>query len=109
MTAMDRTGREGLDSLQLLRRIIAAGRALAETRDQTAIFRTLREFVAELLPFDTFLVSLVDGETRRCAYCWGDGVEVDAALFDPLPLNDGLPSRALVTGQPVVCDDLPRE
>ncbi len=109
MAAMDRTGREGLESPQLLRRIIAVGRALAETSDRTAIFRTLREFVAELLPFDTFLVSLLDGETRRCAYCWGDGAEVDVRLFEPLPLNDGPPSRALVTGEPVVCDDLPRE
>lgn len=101
--------REGFESPHLLKRLIAAGRALAETRDQMAIVRTLREFVSELIPFDTFLVSLLEGETRRCAYCWGDGAEVDVSLFAPLPLNDGPPSRALVTGQPVVCHDLPRE
>jgi PAS domain S-box-containing protein len=95
----------------LLRRLVAVGRALAETRDQAAIFRSLRGFVAEFLAFDTFLVSMLDagGATRRCVYCWGDGLEVDVSLFEPLPLNDGPPSRALVTGKPVVCDDLPNE
>src|SRR5437867_911219 len=98
MEALDQR-RAGPESPDLLRRLVAVGRALAETRDQTAICRTLREFVAEFVPFDTFLISLLDAETltRRCAYCWGDGVEVDTSLFEPLPLNEGPPSQALVT------------
>jgi PAS domain S-box-containing protein len=103
--------RRGPESPDVLKRLVAVGRALAETRDQVVIFRILREFVAEVTPFDTFLVSLVDSETRMrwCAYCWGDGAEVDVSLFEPLPINDGPPSRAITTGQPVVSDDLPSE
>src|SRR5512138_1591989 len=91
-------------SQSLLRRLVAVGRALAETRDRLSIFRAVRGFLAEIQPFDTFLVTLLDaeGRTRHCVYCWGDGVEIDTSRFEPLPLNDGQPSRALLTGEPVV-------
>jgi len=101
------TGRRP-DSPDLLRRIVAVGRSLAETRDQTSICRALREFVSEYVSFDTFLVTLVEPDTdlRRCVFCWGDGIEVDPGLFEPLPLNDGPASQALLGGQAVVCDDV---
>ena len=111
MTVSNQPRRTREESPDLLRRLVSVGHALAETRDQTAIFRTLRAFIAEFLAFDTFLVTYLEPDTnmRRCVYCWGDGVERDPALFDPLPLNDSPMSRVLVTGKPLVCDDLPTE
>ena len=40
--------RRGPDSPDVLKRLVAVGRALAETRDQLAVFRILREFVVSV-------------------------------------------------------------
>lgn len=108
LTKVDKSRGKKFEGPDLSRRLVAVSRALAETRDGTEIYRTVRAFIQEFIDFDTLLVSMFDPESRmrRCLYCWGDGQERDVEQFDPLPLNDSPQSRAILTGQPVLCGDL---
>jgi PAS domain S-box-containing protein len=99
------------DFLNYTRQLADVGRALVDNQDQAALYRALRAFIAEYVPFDTFLVTLLDAETgtRHCAYCWSDDVELDVSRFKPLPLDDTPASRALTRGEPVLYTDTVRE
>ncbi len=88
-------------------RLAAVGRTLAETRDELSIYRALREFVAEYVPFDAFLVTSLDADvtTCRCVFCWRGGDEVDPTPFKPLPFGDGVTRQVLLDGEPALCEE----
>jgi PAS domain S-box-containing protein len=95
------------DFLNFSRQFAGVGRALADTSDQSALYRALRCFIAEYVPFDTFLVTLLDADTnsRNCAYCWSDDVELDVSRFKRGPLAYPRAGGALPRGSPVLYSD----
>ena len=92
---------------RLLERVASLGQALGTARDLTTIFRALRDFAVASVPCVGMFISLYDPErdVRTAAYAWGDGEEADVSQLPPMPITDGLNSRAVRTGQIIITDD----
>jgi signal transduction histidine kinase/ActR/RegA family two-component response regulator len=92
---------------RLLDRLTELAQALGGGRDRLAAFRSLRDFVLASTPSHGLYVSLYDAERdeRRCAYGFSEGQELDVALLPPLPMSESPNSRAIRTGEVVICDD----
>ncbi|CAA9367589.1 MAG: diguanylate cyclase/phosphodiesterase (GGDEF & EAL domains) with PAS/PAC sensor(s), partial [uncultured Chloroflexia bacterium] len=93
---------------QLLARLAALAQSAGTAPDLATLFRALRVFVVQSTPSNTLFASLYDPEThlRECVYAWSEGVELDPATLPPLPLTESPPSRAIMTGEIIITDDL---
>jgi PAS domain S-box-containing protein len=86
-----------------------AGRELGRTLDLTSLYRTLRTFIAELMPCDSLVISSYRaGEPIVCRYFWQEGVEVPVGAFPTIPLEEpgrGTQSIAIHTGESLLLAD----
>jgi PAS domain S-box-containing protein len=93
---------------ELLERLSKLAQVVGTAEDLAAIFRALWDFVMVSTPSIGIFASLYDPEThlRRCVYAWSEGEEIDPATLPPMPLNDSPQSRAVITGEVIIIDDL---
>jgi PAS domain S-box-containing protein len=88
------------------------GRSLAATLDLLTVYHTAHQHVQHLVDCPNFAISLFDPQQQvlTMAFCLSDGVELDLALFPPLPYDPQARagrSKAIATGQPTFVQDLP--
>jgi signal transduction histidine kinase len=98
-------------SVDELRLLYEAGARFGCTLDPAQVFSTMRELVAAVMDCDGLLVSSYSTDERliRCSHAWVEGEFVDAAKFPAVRLNpdgNGMQSRVIVTGQPLVIGDV---
>ena len=89
------------------------GQALAVTLDLPTVYRTAGKYVQRLVDCPNFAISLFDQEQQvlTMTFCLSDGVELDPALFPPLPHNPQAQAgrgKAIASGQPTFVHDLPK-
>jgi two-component system, OmpR family, phosphate regulon sensor histidine kinase PhoR len=91
--------------------LLAAARTLGETLEPDRVYDRFHDLLADVVPHDGVVVSSYDDGDglMRCEYAWSDGNRVDPSVFPPLPLNregGGMQSRVIVTGQPLLFNDV---
>ncbi len=92
-----------------------AGVRLTRELDLSAICRTLRELITQVMPCGSLVVSSYDRADKfiRAEYIWHDGEEVDPSEFPPLefdvdmPLTEdtGTQGRAIYTSKSLLLND----
>jgi signal transduction histidine kinase len=98
----------GVEKAELL---LAAARYLNETLELERVYDRFHELLSEPVPHAGVIVSSFDSATGRifCDYALVDGEKLDPALLPPLDLNregGGMQSRVIVTGEPLVINDV---
>ncbi len=103
---MQGTDRDEQDRLHELLGHLA--QAVGTARDLPSIFRAVRDFAIVATPSNALFASLYDplAAQRTCVYAWSEGVEIDVSTLPPLPMSDSPHSRAVLTGEVIVTDDL---
>jgi PAS domain S-box-containing protein len=107
-----------VDSRELIRKaevaelLLLAARRLGESAEPERVYERFHELIGDVLPHDGVIVSSYDDrdDTIRCEYAWTDGAALDPATLPPLQLNregGGMQSRVIVTGEPVLFDNVP--
>ena len=107
-----------MDSRELIRKaevaelLLLAARRLGESVEPERVYERFHELIGDVLQHDGLIVSSYDDrdDTIRCEYAWTDGAVLDAASLPPLKLNregGGMQSRVIVTGEPVLFDNVP--
>jgi len=101
----------GAEKAELL---LAAARYLNETLELEHVYDRFHELLADAVPHGGVIVSSFDPETEviRCDYALVDGEKLDPAILPPLPLNregGGMQSRVIVSGEPLVVNDVPEQ
>src|SRR3712207_4482186 len=93
---------------RLLDRIATLSQVFGTAHDLTSVFRALRDFAVASTPCNGIFISLYDQERneRNAVYAWSEGVEVDLSTLPPMPMTDSPHSRAVLTNQVIVTDDL---
>lgn len=86
--------------------------ALAETRELPRICQIAHQYLAQLVDFCYFGISLYDPTTRtlRAEYLLDEGVPLDTSLFPPLDMSVEPArgrARAVATHHPEIVTDLP--
>src|SRR4030095_16997622 len=92
--------------------LLHAARRLGESIEPERVYERFHELIGDVLQHDGLLVSSYDDrdDMIRCEYAWTDGAAVDPATLPPLKLNregGGMQSRVIVTGEPVLFDNVP--
>ncbi len=103
--------RVGAEKAELL---LAAARYLNETLELERVYDRFHELLADAVPHGGVIVSSFDSATGRiyCDYALVDGEKLDPALLPPLDLNregGGMQSRVIVSGEPLVVNDVPEQ
>lgn len=82
--------------------------AVAAAPDLTSVYRALMDYTRACTPTNGIFVALYDADLgqRVCVYAAGDGFEQDVTTLPAMPMNENSQSRAILTGEPVVVDDL---
>src|SRR5919199_83293 len=93
------------------RLLLDAARQLGESLEPERVYERFRELLSDVVEHDGVVVSSYD-ETEgliRCDYAWSDGELLDASRLPPLPLNreGGMQSRVIVSGEPLLVNDVP--
>jgi PAS domain S-box-containing protein len=100
----------GAEKAELL---LAAARYLNETLELERVYDRFRELLAEAVPHNGVIVSSFDpaAELISADYAWVDGGKLDPAVLPPLPLNreGGMQSRVIVSGEPLLQNDVPEQ
>jgi PAS domain S-box-containing protein len=107
-----------VDSRELIRKaevaelLLLAARRLGESVEPELVYERFHELIGDVLQHDGLIVSSYDDrdDTIRCEYAWTDGAVLDATSLPPLKLNregGGMQSRVIVTGEPVLFDNVP--
>jgi two-component system, OmpR family, phosphate regulon sensor histidine kinase PhoR len=101
----------GAEKAELL---LAAARYLNETLELERVYDRFDELLTDAVPHGGVIVSSFDPATGviRCEYALVDGEKLDPAILPPLELNregGGMQSRVIVSGQPLVVNDVPEQ
>jgi PAS domain S-box-containing protein len=107
-----------VDSRELIRKaevaelLLLAARRLGESTEPERVYERFHELIGDVLQHDGLLVSSYNDreDMIRCEYAWTDGAAIDPATLPPLQLNregGGMQSRVIVTGEPVLFDNVP--
>jgi PAS domain S-box-containing protein len=107
-----------VDSGELIRKaevaelLLLAARRLGESVEPERVYERFHELIGDVLQHDGLVVSSYDDrdDMIRCEYAWTDGAALDPATLPPLKLNregGGMQSRVIVTGEPVLFDNVP--
>lgn len=107
-----------MDERELIRKaevaevLLHAARRLGEAVEPERVYERFHELIADTLQHDGLIVSSYDDrdDLIRCEYAWTDGAVLDPSTLPPLPLNregGGMQSRVIVTGEPVLFDNVP--
>ena len=107
-----------MDSRELIRKaevaelLLLAARRLGESVEPERVYERFHELIGDVIQHDGLIVSSYDDrdDTIRCEYAWTDGAVLDAASLPPLKLNregGGMQSRVIVTGEPVLFENVP--
>ncbi|HSS81880.1 MAG TPA: ATP-binding protein, partial [Gaiellaceae bacterium] len=100
----------GAEKAQLL---LSAARYLNETLELERVYDRFHELLTDAVPHNGVIVSSFDPETEliSCDYAWVDGGKLDPAILPPLPLNreGGMQSRVIMTGEPLLQNDVPEQ
>jgi hypothetical protein len=107
-----------VDSRELIRKaevaelLLLAARRLGESIEPERVYERFHELIGDVLQHDGLLVSSYNDreDMIRCEYAWTDGAAIDPATLPPLQLNregGGMQSRVIVTGEPVLFDNVP--
>ena len=107
-----------MDSRELIRKaevaelLLLAARRLGESVEPERVYERFHELIGDVLQHDGLIVSSYDDrdDMIRCEYAWTDGAVLDAASLPPLKLNregGGMQSRVIVTGEPVLFENVP--
>ncbi len=107
-----------MDNRELIRKaevaelLLLAARRLGESVEPERVYERFHELIGDVLQHDGLIVSSYDDrdDMIRCEYAWTDGAVLDAASLPPLKLNregGGMQSRVIVTGEPVLFEDVP--
>ena len=93
------------------RLLLDAARQLGETLEPERVYTRFRELLADVVEHDGVIVSSYEAADGliRCDYAWSDGKQLDASRLPPLPLNregGGMQSRVIVTGRPLLLNDV---
>jgi PAS domain-containing protein len=96
---------------ELTQVLLAAARRLAESIDPERVYDSFHELLEEVVPHDGVVVSSFDHDEGliRCEYAWVEGARIDESTLPPLPLNPeggGMQSRVIVTGEPLLANDV---
>jgi PAS domain S-box-containing protein len=105
----DRELRRKAEVAQLL---LEAARQFGESIEPQRVYERFHELLADVIRHDGLIISWYDPQTDviTCHYAWTDGVALDPAAFPALPLNregGGMQSRVIVTGEPLLFNDVP--
>ncbi len=97
---------------ELAELLLNAARQLGESIEPERIYERFHQLVVDVIQHDGLIISSYDDrdELIRCEYAWTDGAVLDATTLPPLPLNrqgGGMQSRAIVSGEPVLFNDVP--
>jgi signal transduction histidine kinase/ActR/RegA family two-component response regulator len=107
--SVQREPRDGtIEYEKLLDRLASVAQAFGTARDLISIFRSLRDFAVASTPCNGIFISLYDQERneRTAVYAWSEGEEVDLSTLPPMPMTDSPHSRAVLTNQIIITDDL---
>jgi len=100
----------GAEKAELL---LSAARYLNETLELERVYDRFHELLTDAVPHNGVIVSSFDPETEliSCDYAWVDGGKLDPAILPPLPLNreGGMQSRVIMTGEPLLQNDVPEQ
>ena len=100
----------GAEKAELL---LSAARYLNETLELERVYDRFHELLTEAVPHNGVIVSSFDPETEliSCDYAWVDGGKLDPSILPPLPLNreGGMQSRVIMTGEPLLQNDVPEQ
>ena len=104
-------GRErGAEKAELL---LSAARYLNETLELERVYDRFHQLLTDAVPHNGVIVSSFDAETQliSCDYAWVDGGKLDPSILPPLPLNreGGMQSRVIMTGEPLLQNDVPEQ
>ena len=96
---------------ELTQVLLAAARRLAESIDPERVYDSFHELLEEVVPHDGVVVSSFNPDEGliRCEYAWVEGARIDESTLPPLPLNPeggGMQSRVIVTGEPLLANDV---
>src|SRR4029077_1757623 len=95
---------------EIARILLDAARRLGETLEPGRVYARFHELLGDVVAHDGIVVSSYDHTDGliRCEYAWGEGNAVDPATLPPLPLNrdGGMQSRVIVTGEPLLENDV---
>lgn len=90
--------------------LLEAARTLGETLDRERVYDRFHDLLDGVVSHDGVVVSSYDERDGliRCEYCWTDGAKLDVSAFPSLPLNrsGGMQSRVIVSGEPLVFNDV---
>lgn len=93
------------------RLLLDAARQLGESLEPERVYERFRELLSDVVEHDGVVVSSYDEADGliRCDYAWSDGELLDASRLPPLPLNreGGMQSRVIVSGEPLLVNDVP--
>jgi two-component system phosphate regulon sensor histidine kinase PhoR len=92
--------------------LLNAARWLGESIEPERVYERFHQLVGEVIQHDGLIVSSYDDrdEVIRCEYAWTDGAVLDPATLPPIALNrqgGGMQSRVIVTGEPLLFNDVP--
>jgi signal transduction histidine kinase len=98
---------------EIARILLDAARRLGETLEPERVYDRFHELLGDVVPHDGIVVSSYEQTENliRCEYAWVEGNHVDPATLPPLPLNregGGMQSRVIVTGEPLIENDVRR-
>src|ERR687897_798769 len=107
-----------MDSRELIRKaevaelLLLAARRLGESVEPERVYERFHELIGDVIQHDGLIVSSYDDrdDMIRCDYAWTDGTVLDAASLPPIKLNregGGMQSRVIVTGEPVLFENVP--
>jgi PAS domain S-box-containing protein len=96
---------------EIARILLDAARRLGESLEPERVYDRFHELLGDVVPHDGIVVSSYEAAESliRCEYAWVEGNRVDPATLPPLPLNregGGMQSRVIVTGQPLIENDV---
>jgi PAS domain S-box-containing protein len=90
--------------------LLEAARYLGETLEPERVYERFHELLADSLQHDGVVVSSYDEQEGliRCDYAWVNGNRLDPSLLPPLRLSrdGGMQSRVIVTGEPLLENDV---
>ena len=92
--------------------LLGAARELGEGLEPERVYDRFHELLADVVAHDGVVVSSYDPDEGliRCEYAWSDGNRLDPTSLPPLELNregGGMQSRVIVSGEPLVFNDVP--
>ena len=94
--------------------LLGAARELGEGLEPERVYDRFHELLADVVQHDGVVVSSYEADEGliRCEYAWSDGNRLDPASLPPLELNregGGMQSRVIVTGEPLIFNDVPEQ